>query len=264
MSMQQQPFSPPAADSGEAASCRRCGTCCLRGGPTLMVSDTALLVSGTLTLESLVCLRAGEWSRDDSRKALRPLEGERIKIAGPGGRVHPWRCLYYREGVGCGIYHQRPAQCSALFCMDTGPLEELLSKGRHMGRFAALNALKGGIPGFEGLSASLIAVLPDLVSAHEEQVSVRETLELADRLGFYPAQGHGLAVERTAGHENPLEGREREQAVAELGEAARTDAAFRELCVERGGVPAAMLPFLLGRSIKDLLAEVGLKPTPGR
>ena len=67
-----------------------------------MLSDTALLVSGTLTLESLVCLRAGEWARDDSRKALRPLEGERIKIAGPGGRVHPWRCLYYREGVGCG------------------------------------------------------------------------------------------------------------------------------------------------------------------
>ena len=263
MSMQQPPFSPNAADSGEAASCRRCGTCCLLGGPTLMLSDTALLVAGTLTLESLVCLRAGEWARDDSRKALRPLEGERIKIAGPGGRVHPWRCLYYREGVGCGIYMQRPAQCSALFCMDTRPLEELLTKGRHMGRFAALNVLSGGIPGFSGLNASVIALLPDLVSAHEEQVSVRETLELADRLGFYPAQRHGLDVERTAGHENPLEGSEREQAVAELGEAARTDAAFRELCVERGGIPAAMLPFLLGRSIKDLLAEVGLKPTVG-
>lgn len=264
MSMQHQPFSPSTAESGEAASCRRCGTCCLLGGPTLMVSDTALLVSGALTLDALVCLRAGEWARDDSRKALRPLEGERIKIAGPGGRVHPWRCLYYREGVGCGIYTQRPAQCEALFCMDTGPLEVLLAKGRHMGRFAALNVLSGGIPGFSDLNASAIAILPDLVSAHEEQVSVREVLELADRLGFYPAQGHGLAVERTAGHETPLEGREREQAVAELGEAARIDAAFRELCVERGGIPAAILPFLLGRSIRDLLAEVGLKPTPGR
>ena len=133
-----------------------------------------------------------------------------------------------------------------------------------MGRFAALNALSGGIPGFSGLNAAVIGLLPDLVSAHEEQVSVRETLELADRLGFYPAQGQGLAVERTANHEDPLEGREREQAVAELGEAARTDAAFRELCVERAGIPAAMLLFLLGRSIKDLLAEVGLKPAQGR
>ena len=83
-----------------------------------MLSDAALLVSGTLTLEALVCLRAGEWARDDSRKALRPLEGERLKIAGPGGRVHPWRCRYYREGAGCGIYEQRPAQCTALFCMQ--------------------------------------------------------------------------------------------------------------------------------------------------
>jgi len=51
--------------------------------------------------------------------------------------------------------------------------------------------------------------------------------------------------------------------VAELGEAARMDAAFRELCVERAGVPRAMLAFLFGRSVKDLLAEVGLKPVSG-
>jgi len=263
MSMQQQPFLSTPAAHGEEPSCQRCGTCCLLGGPTLMVGDAALLVGGTLTLESLVCLRAGEWARDDSRKALRPLEGERIKVAGLGGRVHPWRCRYYREGVGCGIYEHRPAQCEALFCMDTGPLEALLASGRHLGRFAALNALRGGIPGFAGVSAAVFALLPDLVSAHEEQVSVLEVLQLADRLGFYPQQGHGLAVERSPGHENPLEGSEREQAVAELGEAARTDAAFRELCVERAGVPAAMLPFLFGRSVRELLAEVGLKPAAG-
>lgn len=198
MSMQNSPFSSMSADSGGAPVCRRCGTCCLLGGPTLMLSDAALLVSGTLTLESLVCLRAGEWARDDARKALRPLEGERIKIAGPGGRVHPWRCRYYREGAGCGIYDQRPAQCTALFCMDTGPLETLLAKASHLGRYAALDALAGGIPGFSSLSASSRALLPDLVSAHEEQVSVRAVLELADRLGFFPQQGQGLTVERYA------------------------------------------------------------------
>ena len=196
MSMQNSPFSSMPADSGGAPVCRRCGTCCLLGGPTLMLSDAALLVSGTLTLEALVCLRAGEWARDDSRKALRPLEGERLKIAGPGGRVHPWRCRYYREGAGCGIYEQRPAQCTALFCMDTGPLEALLAKGSHLGRYAALNALADGIPGFSTLSAASRALRPDLVSAHEEQVSVRAVLELADRLGFFPQQGQGLTVER--------------------------------------------------------------------
>lgn len=264
MSMQQPSISSTPADAGETPSCRRCGTCCLRGGPTLMVGDIALLVSGALTLDALVCLRAGEWARDDSRSALRPLEGERIKVAGAGGKAHPWRCRYYREGHGCGIYAHRPAQCAALFCMDTGPLEALLASTKHLGRFGVLNALKGGIPGFERMSAAAVALLPDLVSAHEEQISVRETLQLADRLGFYPPQGHGLVVERSPGHEDPLEGREQEQAVAELGETARTDAAFRELCVERAGVPAAMLPFLLGRSIRELLAEVGLKPAADR
>lgn len=260
MSMQNSPFSSMSPASGEAPKCRRCGTCCLRGGPTLMLTDASLLTSGTLTLEALVCLRAGEWTRDDSRKALRPLEGERIKIAGPGGRVHPWRCRYYREGVGCGIYQQRPAQCSALFCMDTGPLECLLASTSHLGRYAALDALREGIPGFSGLSKAAQALLPDLVSAHEEQISVRAVLELADRLGFFPPEGQGLAVERYE-EQAPLEGSERDEAVAELGEAARTDAAFRSLCVERAGVPAAMLPFLFGRSVRDLLAEVGLKPT---
>ena len=262
MSMQNSSFSPMPADSGGAPVCRRCGTCCLLGGPTLMLSDAALLVSGTLTLEALVCLRAGEWARDDARKALRPLEGERIKIAGPGGRVHPWRCRYDREGAGCGIYEQRPAQCTALFCMDTGPLEMLLAKASHLGRYAALNALADGIPGFSTLSAASRALLPDLVSAHEEQVSVRAVLELADRLGFFPQQAQGLTVERYA-EQGQLEGSEREAAVAELGEAARLDAAFRDLCVERAGVPRAMLPFLFGRSVKDLLAEVGLKPVSG-
>ncbi len=263
MSMQNSPFSAMSPGSGEAPSCRRCGTCCLRGGPTLMLQDIALLVSGTLTLESLVCLRAGEWTRDDARKALRPLEGERIKIAGPGGRVHPWRCRYYQEGVGCGIYQQRPAQCEALFCMDTGPLEALLAGAPHLGRYAALNALAEGIPGFSGVSKATVGLLPDLVSAHEEQVSVRAVLEMADRLGFFPPEGQGLAVEHY-GEQAPLEGTEREQAVAELGEAARMDAAFREICVERAGVPASMLPFLFGRTVRDLLAEVGLKPTAAR
>ncbi len=262
MSMQNSSFSSMSATSGATHECRRCGACCLRGGPTLMLGDAALLVSGTLTLESLVCLRAGEWARDDARKALRPLEGERIKIAGPGGKVHPWRCRYYREGVGCGIYAQRPAQCAALFCMDTGPLEALLASTSHLGRYAALNALAEGIPGFSTLSNATRALLPDLVSAHEEQVSVRAVLELADRLGFFPPEGHGLAVERCA-EQAPPEGDERKRAVAELGEAARMDAAFRELCVERAGVPAAMLPFLLGRSVRELLAEVGLRPVSG-
>ena len=35
-------------------------------------------------------------------------------------------------------------------------------------------------------------------------------------------------------------------------------------CDINGGALPAILPFLLGRSIKDLLAEVGLKPAQGK
>ena len=239
----------------EAPVCRRCGMCCLRGGPTLMVEDAPRLVGGALTLESLVCLRVGEWARDDARGELRPLEKEHIQVAGLGGQAHPWRCRYYRDGSGCAIYAQRPVQCSALFCMDTAPLETLLSSEPLLDRAGALKALAGEaqLPGFPDLNAGTRALLSDLIAAHEEQSPVAPVLEAAARLGFSPrgTQGHGEGME---------EGEERQALLGELGEAARADAAFRQLCVERAGVPAALLPFLLGRPLQDLLAEVGLRP----
>lgn len=260
MSMHTPPLSAVSAASGEGASCRRCGTCCLRGGPTLMGCDVSRLVSGVLPLEALVCLRVGEWARDDAHGLLRPLEGERIKVAGLGGKAHPWRCRYYREATGCAIYARRPAQCAALFCMDTAPLEDLLAREPYLGRVEALEALGLEIPGFSGLKASTLALLPDLTRAHEEQNPVRPVLELAERLGFAPSGGRGIEVTRDGSGGDRPEGRDREEAFARLGEAARTDAAFRDLCVERAGVPPAMLPFLLGRPLRDLLAEVGLLP----
>ncbi len=249
--MMSQDMSSPL----EAPVCRRCGMCCLRGGPTLMVEDASRLVSGVLTLESLVCLRVGEWARDDARGELRPLEKEHIKVAGLGGQAHPWRCRYYRDGTGCAIYAQRPAQCTALFCMNTAPLEELLGREPLLGRAEALKALAGEaqVPGFPDLNEDTRAFLPDLVAAHEEQSPVTPVLEAAARLGFAPRG--------TQAHGNGLKEREERQALlADIGEAVRADSAFRQLCAERAGVPAAMLPFLLGRPLQDLLAEVGLRP----
>ena len=255
--------------------CRRCGMCCLRGGPTLMVEDVSRITGGVLTLEALVCLRSGEWARDDARGTLRPLERERIKVAGLGDQAHPWRCRFFTDGSGCAIYVGRPAQCAALLCMDTGPLEKLLEREAPLDRAGALRALaeEPGVPGFPALTADTLALLPDLLAAHEEQNPVRSSLLLAWRLGFTPTRTAGLPVENVGdrpeapgeppfpAEEGPVSEEFRQEALAHLGEAARRDAAFRQLCVERGGVPAAILPFLLGRPLADLLAEVGLRPT---
>ena len=239
----------------EAPVCRRCGMCCLRGGPTLMVEDASPLLNGALTLDSLVCLRKGEWARDDVRGGLRPLEQELIKVAGLGGQVHPWRCRYYRDSSGCAIYAHRPVQCSALFCMDTAPLEDLLSGAPLMDRAEAFRILSSEehLPGFPALNAGTRALLPDLMAAHEEQSPAASVLEVAYRLGFAP---QGVPV-HDAG---TMDAEESQTLLAHLGEAVRTEAEFRQLCVERAGVPEAILPFLLGRTLRDLLGEVGLRP----
>lgn len=235
-----------------AARCRRCGECCLRGGPTLMREDAPLLAGeGALPLEALVCLRAGEWARDDARGVLRPLDRELLKLAGTGEPGHPWRCLYYRDGAGCGIYARRPVQCRVLLCADTAPLEALLANRQNLGRCAALEvwaeALAGAGP---GLPSAARACWPELAGAHDEACPAGKALALASALGFRP---------RLAPAQAPLAEEDREAARAELAELVRYDAAFRELCATRGRVPARVLPFLLGRPLAALLWDVGLR-----
>ena len=200
-----------------AARCRRCGECCLRGGPTLMREDAPLL--------------AGE--------------------AATGEPGHPWRCLYYRDGAGCGIYARRPVQCRVLLCADTAPLEALLANRQSLDRCAALEvwaeALAGAGP---GLPSAARACWPELAGAHDEACPAGKALALASALGFRP---------RLAPAPAPLAEEDREAARAELAELVRYDAAFRELCATRGRVPARVLPFLLGRPLAALLWDVGLR-----
>ena len=110
-----------------APVCRRCGRCCELGGPGLLRDDAPLLSSGALKPEMLVCLRRGQWARQDGMGGgLAQLENEMIKLAGTGKAPHPWQCLAYAPGTGCTIYERRPVQCGVLFCEDTRPLEALL------------------------------------------------------------------------------------------------------------------------------------------
>ena len=233
------------------AACKRCGQCCLRGGPVLVRRDAVLLEEGSLFPQALVCLRPGEWVRDDVRRALYQQPEERLKLAGAGGGRHPWRCQYLRMREGraeCNAYRRRPAQCAALFCQDTASLEKLLAEDSPLSRAAALDALSRRLP-----PRKEIALWREVVAAHEEQNPVRPALELAAAPGFAPPGGEGEG-------RSPLDGAARADAVERLALAARTDAAFRELCAERAGIPASLLPFLLGRPLSALLAEVGLHP----
>ena len=100
---------PPDSD----ALCRRCGTCCRRGGPALHHEDRGLVDSGRILLRDLFTIRPGEMIHENVKHRLTPAPSDIIKIKGTGGR---WVCCYLGADNGCGIYDDRPMECRLLEC----------------------------------------------------------------------------------------------------------------------------------------------------
>lgn len=108
---------------GVQNSCRRCGTCCLQGGPALHTDDLRLLTSGIIPWSSLITVRRGELVHHPLAKGLRAARVELVKLAGSGRQ---WTCRYYADG--CTIYDHRPLACRALKCWHTKEVEALMEK----------------------------------------------------------------------------------------------------------------------------------------
>ena len=111
--------------AGQAA-CRRCGACCLSGGPALHTADLPLVDRGAIPRERLITVRRGELADNPAAGRVQATRVELVKIAGSG---REWRCFYYdEEGNGCRIYGQRPLACEALKCWDTAAILALVEK----------------------------------------------------------------------------------------------------------------------------------------
>lgn len=146
----------------KAPSCRRCGTCCRKGGPALHMEDTSLLESIGLT--ELICLRVGEPAFDPRRGSVQPLQEEVIKVRGKG---NSWECVYYdSDGQCCGIYSRRPLECRALSCEHSDGIF------RAMGS-ALLNRSHFVQPG---------SALWECITEHDRRYPVTEAVALADRM----------------------------------------------------------------------------------
>ena len=105
--------------------CIRCGTCCMKGGPTLHEEDAILFEKGILGKCHVYTLRKGEVVRNIDN-ALMVLEQEIIKIK---GKDESWTCMFFDdEKKACSIYKHRPIECRALKCWDLSGFKEVMAR----------------------------------------------------------------------------------------------------------------------------------------
>ncbi len=121
----------PSGEETSRTHCIRCGTCCMKGGPTLHEEDGILFEKGILQRSHVYTLRKGEVVRniDDT---LVVLEQEIIKIK---GQLEAWTCMFYDKDQGaCTIYDHRPLECRALKCWDLRGFKEVMARPRLLRR----------------------------------------------------------------------------------------------------------------------------------
>jgi Fe-S-cluster containining protein len=191
--------------------CRRCGTCCQKGGPALHIADQSLVESGKIALKQLLTIRQGEPAYDNVSGTIAPAVTDIIKVNTCPNNFS--QCVFYEpQRKQCRIYENRPIECQALNCRYTRKIERIYSTQR-LTRRHLLSKVEG---------------LWDLVRDHQERCDYGFIAELALRI---------------------RQGRKPEQARQQLLELIHYDEALRKTTVAHAGRTSEMLEFLFGRSL---------------
>ena len=201
------------------SECRRCGTCCKKGGPSFHQEDKALIEKGVIHSKYLYTIRKGEMAYDNVKQCLEPVSSDVIKIK---GKSESWTCILFDEKQNeCTIYEDRPIECRALKCWDTKALEDLYDRKR-----LKREDLIADIEGLWGL-----------IKDHQERCNYKTIQKLVKEIN----SGRGV------------------EARQKLAEIIQFDTEIRKLVVSRGGLDLDMLDFLFGRPLKQTLKNFGLK-----
>jgi len=144
----------------EKTQCKRCGTCCRKGGPSLHIEDKELVDNGKIALKNIFTIREGEPVNDNIRGIIHTAKSDIIKIK---GKNSSWECIFFNNN-NCKIYRQRPIECRSLKCWDTREIEKIYLKGR-LTRKDLVSEVKG---------------LWDLVLEHDQRCSYKKIRIAAD------------------------------------------------------------------------------------
>ncbi len=110
----------------QQTECRRCGTCCRKGGPALHDEDLELLHAENLVYQDLLTIRKDEPAYSPLTDQVEPVTKELVKISGHG---QSWTCRFYDPiHSACTIHSQRPLECRLLKCWDTNDIMEVIKK----------------------------------------------------------------------------------------------------------------------------------------
>ena len=198
--------------------CRRCGTCCKKGGPCFHLEDKGLIEKGVILSKYLYTIRKGEPSFDNVKGSISPATTDIIKIKGRNGS---WTCVFFDEkNTECTIYDTRPLECRVLKCWDTRDIEKIYAKDRL--------TRKDLISGIEGLW--------DLVDAHQKQCGYNALTRFVDALN-------------TDKKDDALKG---------ILDIIEHDIKIRELVVGKAGLESDLTDFLFGRPITETIKMYGL------
>jgi Fe-S-cluster containining protein len=186
----------------QQTTCRRCGTCCAKGGPALHAADLPLIHAHRLAFTDLITIRQGEPVFSPLVNGIEPSHTELIKVAGTNDS---WTCRFFsRAENSCGIYAHRPQECGLLKCWDPSALtsviyqecltrQDILPKDEE---FTALIAIQEEHCSF----ARIDRLALDLTTEGEKQETLTEltriiTLDLKIRQRAMETRGLGLAEE---------------------------------------------------------------------
>jgi len=160
-------------------ACKRCGTCCRKGGPALHLEDKRLVAEALLPIAALVTIRPGEPVLDNVAGRIISAQEDIIKIKSVGNSP---ACLFLEpENNTCSIYDHRPLECRILECWQPEKLSSIYCRNR-LSRRDILMPEK--------------AWLWNLVSEHQRRCDYLQVTRLARQVDRHEASSALLEIMR--------------------------------------------------------------------